>query len=96
MEFDYFPTLTEAMESTNRYDRYLRWNVPQVSSIRSAFRQASSHLSTNFNLFKENCDDIASNIIRSAGIELNDAWIPVNTFNENLEECDEVGDWIVP
>ncbi|PIR48158.1 hypothetical protein COU80_06045, partial [Candidatus Peregrinibacteria bacterium CG10_big_fil_rev_8_21_14_0_10_55_24] len=93
MDAGFFLTLKEAKEALDRYDCYLRWNVTDASSIRSAFREASSHLIEDYDLFIQNCDDIASTIIRAAGVQLNDAWRPTYTFNENGQDADEIGNW---
>ncbi len=50
-------------------------------------------MSDNYNLFQNNCDDVASDIIRSAGIELDDVWIPKNTFDNNTDKGDDFGIW---
>lgn len=93
MEVDYFSTLREAQTELNRYDHYMRWDVSSASSIRSAFREATNHLTNNYFLIAKNCDDIASDIIRSAGVQLDDNWIPNLTYFEQEDSADEANSW---
>jgi len=98
MDADFFATLAEARSSQQlqRYNHYLRWNVNDTSSIRSAFMEASDHLISSYEPFIQNCDDIASQIIRASGVQLDDAWRPTETFNNNWQNADEVGNWYLP
>jgi len=93
MDVDFFPTLKEAQITLDRYDSFLRWNVSDASSIRSAFKEASSHLISNYDVFTQNCDDIASKIIRASGVQLQDEWEPTDTLNNHWGEADEIGNW---
>ena len=95
MDVDYFVTLEQARKSEKLtyYDSYLSWDVPHSSAIRSAFAQASDHLRTNYHFFQQNCDDIATNIIRSAGIEIYDVLRPNDTLDNNREFADDYGNW---
>lgn len=93
MEIDYFTSLTEAKNHTDRYDEFLRWDINDVTSIRAAFKEASSNIKKNYWGIGRNCDDIASDIIRAAGIQLDDNWFPSNTYSNNDEEADEIGTW---
>ena len=93
MEVDFFTTLNEAKEQNQRYEDFLMWNVAGKHSVRSAFAQATAHLKSNYNVFGGNCDDIAINIIKSAGIELDDNWFPRNTYSNNKNDIDEFGTW---
>ncbi|MDD2778343.1 MAG: hypothetical protein PHI16_05610, partial [Methanocellales archaeon] len=95
MDAEYFITLKEAQKTLDRYGSYLRWNVQNSSSIRSAFREASSHLTDNYSLSSHNCDDVAVKIIRASGVQLQDEWKPTNTFNYYWGEADEIGNWEV-
>ena len=94
MDVEFYSTLEEARSSKklNRYEYFLSWGVSDVSSIRSAFKEASKHLSTEYRVF-ENCDDIASYIIRAAGVQLDDSWIPAITLQNNIYDADDCGEW---
>ncbi|MDD5026098.1 MAG: LamG domain-containing protein [Candidatus Peribacteraceae bacterium] len=93
MDVNYYSSLNEAHTALSRYGYFLHWDVADASSIRSAFKEASGHLVTNYNFFAENCDDIASKIIRAAGIELDDRWMPVYTYLDEMDFADGIGMW---
>ena len=92
LEVDFFETLNEAKQMTQRYTHSVRWDSDK-NSIRSAFRVASSHLESNYNFFTENCDDIAVDIIRSVGIELDDALRPNMSYLNFYEAGYETNSW---
>jgi hypothetical protein len=98
LDVDYFSSLAEARSSERlaRYDNYLRWNLEGASAVRAAFREATDHLSANYNIFTQNCDDIASEIIRASGVDLDDVWKPSHTFDKNRDDADESGQWYLP
>ena len=93
MDVDFFPTLREAQIALGRYGYYLRWDVKDASSIRSAFKEANSHLVSNYSVFTQNCDDIASEIIQAAGITLDDKWIPNLTYLYERDSADDTNSW---
>ena len=98
MDVEYFSTLSEARASTKlqRYDTFLRWSVDGTPAIRQAFREASGHLQNLYLVASQNCDDIASEIIRAAGIQFDDAWRPVYSLENNGNDVDEIGNWYFP
>ncbi|MDD2778344.1 MAG: hypothetical protein PHI16_05615 [Methanocellales archaeon] len=44
-------------------------------------------------LFVHNCDDVASDIIRAAGVQLDDRWVPNLTYLYQRDAADESDSW---
>jgi hypothetical protein len=93
LDVDFFPTLIDAQKNLDRYGYFLRWDVKDSSSIRSAFKEATSHMNDKYNVFWRNCDDIASDIIRAAGVKLDDRWVPNYTYLQEEESDVKTGSW---
>jgi|GEM_PF-1800587 len=90
---EFFTTLREAQNDLDRYSHYIHWNVNNSTDIRSAIFEASKHLNDKYNLLTNNCDDIAADIIRAAGIDLEDSWIPNVTYLNEYYSGGDTNSW---
>ena len=93
MEAGYYISLEEAHVALDRYSHFMRWDLEDVTSIRAAFMKASTYLDSDYSPLSQNCDDVASEIIRASGIDLIDYLSPRNTYDAGKEDADEFGSW---
>lgn len=96
MDTAFFATLSDARSSLTlaRYDRYLQWNVENDAAIRAAFGKATEYQrDTNYWFLGRNCDDVAVEIIRAAGISVDEGVAPVTTVGRNASSADYSGNW---
>jgi RHS repeat-associated protein len=87
LDVKHYRVFADLLDANRRYDGYVRYRTTP-SADRAAHAEALSNIGKRYNLFGQNCDDIAADILRAAGISMHDHWRPVDTFN-NLPRPDE-------
>ncbi len=83
-----YNTLKELQADNSRYDKQIRYPATSDQDL-AARREGNSRFGDTYNLCAQNCDDIASDIIRAGGHEFDDAWRPMESYRKNLPDDGE-------
>jgi hypothetical protein len=75
-----------------RYKKYARWNTDKAAD-RKALDAMKKYFDKSYNICTRNCDDVAADAIKAAGVSFNDKWKPVNAYDANKGNADEFGDF---
>lgn len=79
-----YRTLQEARADNSRYDQSIYYRTSE-DATRVARREGNSRFGESYWLAGRNCDDVASDIIRAAGVNFRDAWRPVQSYRQNRQ-----------
>jgi len=79
-----YRTLQEARANNSRYDLSIYYRTSEEAT-RAARREGNSRFGESYWLAGRNCDDVASDIIRAAGVNFRDAWRPIQSYRQNCQ-----------
>jgi RHS repeat-associated protein len=94
LDYRSFKSFDDARKDSglSRYTKYERWNTDNAAD-RKAVDAVRKYFNKSYNICSQNCDDVAAAGIKAAGVNFNDNWKPVNSYDANKGGANESGDF---
>lgn len=89
MTVRHYRTYAELRKDNPRHDKEICYKTSRKADM-AAHREAISHLGDRYWFIGRNCDDIASSILRAAGIDFRDRLRPNATWRKNIPNNEEL------
>ena len=83
MTIRHYRTFAELRRDNPRYDKEICYKTSREEDM-AAHREAISHIGDRYWFIGRNCDDVASSIIRAAGVDFVDRLRPNATWRKNI------------
>jgi len=81
----HYRTSIELRTDNPRYDSSICYKTSKEKDM-AARREGNSHYNERYWFVGRNCDDVASMIIRAAGVDFKDRLRPIGTYNKNKKK----------
>jgi hypothetical protein len=79
----HYQTLEALRKDNPRYDKDIYYKSSERGDM-AARREGNSHFNDSYWFIGQNCDDIASSILRAAGVDFPDRLRPNASYNKNV------------
>ena len=83
MTVRHYRTYAELRKDNPRYNREICYKTSREADM-AAHQEAISHLNDRYWFFGHNCDDVASSILRAAGVDFKDRLRPNASWRKNM------------
>ena len=94
LDYKGFNSLEDARKDSglSRYKEYEKWST-DGSADKKAIDAVKQYFQKGYSICGQNCDDVAAKGIKAAGVNFDDKWKPVNSYDSNKGGANESGEF---